>query len=146
MKDIIGACGENNSLQFQSCGYAPMSLANRIEDIKLYPQIPMKGKGITQSFVLDPDNKVTIYRIDGSYPRGLYSGHIITGTTTETAKAIEEWPATEIVLDMHNGWEHFTHNCTADHFALVLGDYQEELMIFNKMLNIVSISTTSKSA
>jgi L-fucose isomerase-like protein len=139
--DIIGACEENNSLQFQSCGYAPISLATSLSDVKLYNQISMKGKGITQSFILEPGKEVTIYRIDGSYPRGNYSGHIIKGFTSASTHAIKEWPATEIVLDNVNGWEHFTQNCTADHFALVFGDYSEELMIFNKIMNLETVST-----
>ena len=139
--DIIGACEENNSLQFQSCGYAPISLAKNCEDVKLYPQIDMKGKGVTQSYVLEPGEEVTIYRIDGSYPRGLYSGHIISGYTSKSARAIEQWPATEIILKKPNGWEHFTQNCTADHFALVFGNYVEDLLIFNKLLNLENILT-----
>lgn len=139
--DIIGACEENNSLQFQSCGYAPMSLAKSFKDVKLYPQIGMKGKGVTQSYILEPRKEVTIYRIDGSYPRGLYSGHIISGSTSKCANAIKQWPATEIILKKPNGWEHFTQNCTADHFALVFGDYAEDLLIINKLLDLENILT-----
>jgi L-fucose isomerase-like protein len=138
--DIIGACKENNSLQFQSCGYAPMSLAKDLE-VKLFPQITMKGKGITQSYVLEPEKEVTIYRVDGSYPRGQYSGHIINGTTSVCSNAIEQWPACEIVLKNEGGWEHFSQNCTADHFALIFGNYLDELSILNRLLKLETIIT-----
>ena len=84
---------------------------------------------------------MTIYRIDGSYPRGSYSGNIITGTTSKTRKAVEEWPAAEIILDKKDGWDHFNKNCTADHFALVFGDYSKEFITFNKIMDIKNIIT-----
>lgn len=139
--DLIGACEENNSLQFQSCGFAPMSLAKNFKEVKLFPQITMKGKGITESYILEPEKDVTIYRIDGSYPRGLYTGHITYGKTSECSHAIKQWPATEVVLNNPNGWEHFTQNCTSDHFALVFGNWVEDLLILNKLLKINTILT-----
>ena len=73
--------------------------------------------------------------------KGLYSGHIISGSTSKCANAIKQWPATEIILKKPNGWEHFTQNCTADHFALVFGDYAEDLLIINKLLDLENILT-----
>jgi len=137
--DLVGVCRENNSLQFVSCGFTPMSIAKNPDDLRLCPQINMKGKGITQSYSLQPGEKVTIFRIDGSYPRGFYSGHIISGKSSKSNKIIKEWPSAEIVLDGENEWWNFAQNCTADHFALVLGDYSEELINFNKILNLETI-------
>jgi L-fucose isomerase-like protein len=139
--DVVGATGENNALQFISCGFTPVSIARNAKDVKLYPQIDMKGRGVTQSYALPEGERVTLYRIDGRYPRGDYSGHVISGVSSECANIIEQWPAAEVVLESENSWEHFVQNCTADHFALVIGDYREELLLFNRMMNFETILT-----
>ncbi|UCB47331.1 MAG: hypothetical protein JSV25_07965 [Spirochaetota bacterium] len=139
--DVVGACEENNSLQFMSCGFAPTLIAKNSKDVKLYPQIEMKGNGITQSYSLHPGARVTLYRIDGRYPRGSYSGHIISGISSESRPIVKEWPSVEVVLDKEKGWAHFSQNCTADHFALVIGDYREELLFFNQQMGFESIKT-----
>jgi len=137
--DVVGACDDNNSLQFISCGFSPINVIDNLKDVRLCPQISAKGKGITQALTLPPGDKVTIFRIDGRYPRGNFSGHIIAGKTSKTRRIIEEWPSTEVLLNKGNDWWNFIQNCTADHFALVKGDYTEELMNFNKILNFESI-------
>ncbi len=140
--DIVGACEQNNSLQFISCGFAPTTIPNDSKDVKLYPQMQdAKGGGITQAYTLQSGEKVTIFRIDETYPRGHYSGHIISGTSSKSEKIWKEWPAAEVVLKGDKAWDHFSQNCTADHFALVLGDYSEELKIFSKLMGFETINT-----
>ncbi len=140
--DIVGACEENNSIQLISCGFAPTSIPKNSKDVKLYPQIKSsKGGGVTQAYTLQSGEKVTIFRIDETYPRGNYSGHIISGVSSKSNKVLEEWPAAEVVLKGAGAWDHFTQNCTGDHFALVLGDYKEELEIFNKLMGFETIIT-----
>ena len=140
--DVVGACKDNNSIQFISCGFAPTTIPKDSKDVRLYPQMQnAKGGGITQGYTLQSGEKVTIYRIDETYPRGNYSGHIISGTSSKSEKVWEEWPAAEVILNGSGAWEHFTQNCTADHFALVLGDYREELKIFNKLMGFETIIT-----
>lgn len=140
--DVVGACEENNSIQFISCGFAPTSIPKNSKDVKLYPQIKnSKGGGVTQAYTLQSGERVTIFRIDETYPRGNYFGHIISGTSSKSDKVLEEWPAAEVVLEGEGAWDHFTQNCTGDHFALVLGDYGEELKIFNKLMGFKTIIT-----
>jgi L-fucose isomerase-like protein len=104
---VVGAFEENNSLQFMSCVFASTTIARNSIGVKLHPQVKVKGNGITQSFSLHAEERVTLYRIYGRYPLGSYTGRIISDTPSKSRLIVNEWPSVEVVLDKEKGWAHF---------------------------------------
>jgi L-fucose isomerase-like protein len=137
--DVVGADKKSNSLQFVSCGFAPMRPTDDTVG-QMNMQVPPR-KGVSQGYAFPAGKDLTLCRLDGDYPRGEYVLHIALGRSTETVKPQPEWPALEMSLEGAGAYRHFVENCTADHFAVVEGRYKNELMDLAALLDLRTIVT-----
>lgn len=121
----------DQSILLSSCGFAPLSLANPEDEIKVkdigYPGF----NGPVCSFTLKR-GKLTLARLNEEV--GNYTLLFTTGEGIETKLRQGRFPALKIKLD--TDIQRFLHNLESQHLAMCYGDWTQELLDLCHFLNI----------
>jgi len=119
------------SILLSSCGFAPFSLANPEDEIKVrdigYPGF----NGPICSFALKR-GKLTLARLNEGI--GDYTLLFTTGEGIETELRQGKFPALKIRL--HTDIQRFLHSLESQHLAMCYGDWTQELLDLCHFLNI----------
>jgi L-fucose isomerase-like protein len=154
--DIGSIDKDNNTITFFNCGTGPISMADKKQNIELFP-IPAfmgdtavpdeyfmnKVKGACIHFNLEENREVTLLRIGGS--RSTIRFHAARLRTIKREQRPESlldnvWPG--YTVEFKKDMDLFLNNTVGHHYVLAYGDYIDELRSISDILGIEFIFDT----
>ena len=130
--DILDVKGKN--ILLSSCGFAPFSLANPEDKIKIKDIGHPGFTGLISSFTLKR-GKITFARLNEG--KGSYRMNIGTGEGIETELRQGRFPALRVKID--GSMDKFLETIASQHYAIAYGDIVKSLLDLCQILNIEPI-------
>jgi L-fucose isomerase-like protein len=125
---------QDDRLSFACCGLNPLEMSD--PGNRLITRWSANFHGITNSSTYVQGQRVTLARVASKGDR--YKLHLTTGTTAPWSPLQElgspPQPGTDVVLDDSGRW--FAENIASNHYAMVFGDYREEMTLLAQMLGM----------
>jgi len=152
--DIARLNKQARRITFFNCGTAPISMADRVKGVELWPipgniadeALPSeyfigKMKGSSIKFDLENGRGVTLLRVGGNDDTLRF--HAARATTCQREVEPEEiignrWPG--FGLEFASDTEEFLHNTVGHHYSIVFGDFLEELRALADVLGVRFVS------
>lgn len=138
MADLVHINEKKNTAVFWHCGSAPSSLAYDKSEIIIQKQFRGSARGASIEFPLKT-GRVTVARL--GITQGKYRMFITTGEALPTKMILRGNPSiVKMDVSVERLLEVIVENGVEHHYAIVYGDYKDDLVEVCELLNIKIIT------